>query len=134
MSIACSRPIRWLGGFALAALLNCVDATGESGALRIRIVNEGTGLAVRVVVDGPRFDPRTLDVASGATVTTYPTGGSGDLVTFVITVPANSALRGEGSCTAGIAMSPGSTGDTHGQVNLMLEGSTIRVDCSSGWD
>ncbi len=140
MPPALSRATRLLGGLALIALAGCLDATGNSGSLRIRIVNAATGVAVRVVVDGPRFSAVTLDVGVGATVNTYPTGGQGDPITFTVTVPSNLAITGEGSCTAGIPMSPGSSGDTHGQVNLILEGQSIRVECSgaglpgSGWE
>ena len=119
-----------LGILALVTVPGCGVSTDTSNSLRIKIVN-GAGLDVRVVVDGPQFNPVTVNVTAGSQENVYPVGGQGDFITFEVTVPTNGAITGSGGCTAGPDMSPGSSGDVHGQVNLSLESATtIRVDCS----
>jgi len=130
MSCAVRRSTICCAVLGLMTLADCGTSTGSSEGLRIKLVNS-TGLNVRVVVDGPQFNPVTVDVASGAQQNVYPDGGQGDFITFQVTVPANGAITGSGACTAGPDMVPGSTGDVHGQVTLGLaSATTISVECS----
>lgn len=110
--------------------LACSSSTSSSPGLRIKVLN-ATGLDVRVAVDGPGFSPRTLNIVDGGDRNTYPPGAAGDVISFTVTVPTDGTISGNGACTAGPNMSPGSTGDLHGQVNLFLSSATtIDVECS----
>lgn len=117
-----------LASTAVLAVTGCGPDSGE--LVNIRVVN-ATSAAIRVDIDGPSFPNFGISLNPNGQYTDEVEGHEGETLTFTVTDPAGVRTTATGGCAASAEIIV--PGLQYGQVNILENGNSYTVQCSSGW-